>query len=140
MVHPGKIDEPSLAAALLFKYGKEGLSWAGGADRPGIVHRLDKDTSGIMVIARTDAAHEQLKVTKKKQEEERELLTLFIQKQFLEHTANYIKLIDNFNPSLQIMASPPSTLQKKYITVIAGKPKDDHGFIIKVNSFALYIF
>ena len=33
------------------------LSGAGGADRPGIVHRLDKDTSGVLVVAKNDAAH-----------------------------------------------------------------------------------
>ena len=36
------------------------LSEAGGALRPGIVHRLDRETSGAMVVARTDAAHENL--------------------------------------------------------------------------------
>jgi 23S rRNA pseudouridine1911/1915/1917 synthase len=34
-----------------------GLSTAGGAARPGIVHRLDRDTSGVIVVARTEAAH-----------------------------------------------------------------------------------
>src|SRR5205085_8391966 len=39
-----------------------GGSWsrAGGVERPGIVHRLDKGTSGLMVVARTDAAHRAL--------------------------------------------------------------------------------
>jgi 23S rRNA pseudouridine1911/1915/1917 synthase len=36
------------------------LAPAGGAARPGIVHRLDKDTSGVMVVAKTDAAHRAL--------------------------------------------------------------------------------
>ncbi|MGE0143774.1 MAG: RluA family pseudouridine synthase [Planctomycetota bacterium] len=35
---------------------RPGLSRAGGEDRPGIVHRLDRETSGVMVVARTDAA------------------------------------------------------------------------------------
>ena len=34
-----------------------GLSAAGGSDRPGIVHRLDKDTSGLLVVAKDDATH-----------------------------------------------------------------------------------
>ena len=63
MVHPGKIDEPSLAAGLLHKYTSESLSWAGGMDRPGIVHRLDKDTAGVMVVAKNDRVHENLKVS-----------------------------------------------------------------------------
>jgi 23S rRNA pseudouridine1911/1915/1917 synthase len=36
------------------------LSQAGGEDRPGIVHRIDRDTSGVLLVARTDAAHQSL--------------------------------------------------------------------------------
>ncbi|MGI6157701.1 MAG: RluA family pseudouridine synthase [Saccharofermentanales bacterium] len=46
----------TLVHALLARYG-DTLSTMGGAERPGIVHRLDKDTSGLLVIARTDDAH-----------------------------------------------------------------------------------
>ena len=38
----------------------QGLSQLGGDERPGIVHRLDKDTSGVLLVARTDAAHRAL--------------------------------------------------------------------------------
>ncbi len=48
----------TLVNALLGRYGK--LSSVGGAERPGIVHRLDKDTSGAVVVARNDAAHRAL--------------------------------------------------------------------------------
>jgi 23S rRNA pseudouridine1911/1915/1917 synthase len=48
----------TLVNALLARYGQ--LSTAGGDDRPGIVHRLDKDTSGVMVAARHDSAHRDL--------------------------------------------------------------------------------
>jgi 23S rRNA pseudouridine1911/1915/1917 synthase len=48
----------TLVNALLHHFGQ--LSTAGGDDRPGIVHRLDKETSGVIVIARTDAAHRSL--------------------------------------------------------------------------------
>ncbi len=48
----------TLVNALLHRLGK--LSGAGGALRPGIVHRLDKDTSGALVVARNDKAHEHL--------------------------------------------------------------------------------
>jgi 23S rRNA pseudouridine1911/1915/1917 synthase len=48
----------TLVNALLHRLGK--LSSAGGALRPGIVHRLDRDTSGAMVVARNDKAHENL--------------------------------------------------------------------------------
>lgn len=59
IVHPGAgTDTGTLVAALLNRYGtSEGLSTVGGPLRPGIVHRLDKETSGAIVIARTDAAH-----------------------------------------------------------------------------------
>jgi 23S rRNA pseudouridine1911/1915/1917 synthase len=48
----------TLVNALLYRLGK--LSGAGGTLRPGIVHRLDRETSGAMVVARNDAAHEHL--------------------------------------------------------------------------------
>jgi 23S rRNA pseudouridine1911/1915/1917 synthase len=48
----------TLTNALLHRYG--GLSQAGGTERPGIVHRLDKDTSGALVVARNDFAHRKL--------------------------------------------------------------------------------
>jgi 23S rRNA pseudouridine1911/1915/1917 synthase len=59
IVHPGAgADAGTLVAALLHRFGVEhGLSSVGGPLRPGIVHRLDKGTSGAMVIARNDAAH-----------------------------------------------------------------------------------
>jgi len=38
----------------------EGLSGVGGEERPGIVHRLDKDTSGVMAVAKSDRAHREL--------------------------------------------------------------------------------
>jgi len=57
VVHPapGNPDR-TLVNALLAHCG-ESLSGIGGVKRPGIVHRLDKDTSGLMVAAKTDVAH-----------------------------------------------------------------------------------
>ncbi len=52
---PGTLDK-TLVNALLFHCAGS-LSGIGGVARPGIVHRLDKDTSGVMVAAKTDAAH-----------------------------------------------------------------------------------
>lgn len=46
----------TLVNALLFRYGDQ-LSGVGGVRRPGIVHRLDKNTSGLLVVAKTDRAH-----------------------------------------------------------------------------------
>ncbi|EGF91340.1 ribosomal large subunit pseudouridine synthase D [Asticcacaulis biprosthecium C19] len=55
---PGTRDG-TLVNALLFHCG-ESLSGIGGVLRPGIVHRLDKDTSGVMVAAKSDVAHRSL--------------------------------------------------------------------------------
>jgi 23S rRNA pseudouridine1911/1915/1917 synthase len=59
MVHPS----PNFVGATLVHgllYHLKDLSGIGGEERPGIVHRLDRDTSGIMVVAKSDKAHHQL--------------------------------------------------------------------------------
>ncbi len=57
IVHPaGKIRSGTLVNALLY-HCKDSLSGIGGVVRPGIVHRLDKNTSGLMVVAKNDFAH-----------------------------------------------------------------------------------
>jgi 23S rRNA pseudouridine1911/1915/1917 synthase len=60
VVHPaaGNFDG-TLVNALLHHCGAS-LSGIGGVARPGIVHRIDKDTSGLLVVAKTDVAHEGL--------------------------------------------------------------------------------
>lgn len=59
VVHPGSGNvDGTLVNGLLFRFGNFGE--VGDASRPGIVHRLDKDTSGVMVIARTSRAHANL--------------------------------------------------------------------------------
>jgi len=56
VVHPGAgHDDGTVVNALLHRFGP--LSTIGGEQRPGIVHRLDKETSGCLVVARNDAAH-----------------------------------------------------------------------------------
>ena len=60
VVHPGAGNyENTLANALVHKY-KNKLSNISGEFRPGIVHRIDKDTSGLLVIAKNNLAHSQL--------------------------------------------------------------------------------
>ncbi len=60
VVHPGAGNhDGTLVNALLAHCGDE-LSGIGGVKRPGIVHRLDKETSGLMVVAKNDAAHQGL--------------------------------------------------------------------------------
>src|SRR6516165_5651099 len=60
VVHPAPGNPAgTLVNALLDHCGAD-LSGIGGVRRPGIVHRLDKDTSGLMVVAKTEAAHQAL--------------------------------------------------------------------------------
>ena len=57
VVHPGAGNyEKTIVNGLLYKY-RENLSSIGGKLRPGIVHRIDKDTSGVIVVAKNDNAH-----------------------------------------------------------------------------------
>ncbi|UAB79060.1 RluA family pseudouridine synthase [Erythrobacter sp. SCSIO 43205] len=64
VVHPAAGNpDGTLVNALLHHCAKNGrgqLSGIGGVARPGIVHRIDKDTSGLLVVAKSDAAHEGL--------------------------------------------------------------------------------
>lgn len=60
VVHPGAGNpDGTLVNALMYRYG-DALSCMYGAARAGIVHRLDKDTTGLIVIAKTDGAHARL--------------------------------------------------------------------------------
>ena len=57
VVHPGAGNyEKTIVNGLLYKY-KKNLSSIGGKLRPGIVHRIDKDTSGLIVVAKNDLSH-----------------------------------------------------------------------------------
>ena len=57
VVHPGAGNyENTIVNGLLYKYQNK-LSSVGGKLRPGIVHRIDKDTSGVIVVAKNDDAH-----------------------------------------------------------------------------------
>ena len=58
VVHPaaGHQDD-TLVSGLLYAYGEQGLSRVNGPLRPGIVHRIDKDTSGLLAVAKNDYAH-----------------------------------------------------------------------------------
>jgi 23S rRNA pseudouridine1911/1915/1917 synthase len=59
VVHPSPHqDESTLVHGLL--YHLKDLSGIGGEERPGIVHRLDRDTSGVLLVAKSDRAHQQL--------------------------------------------------------------------------------
>lgn len=59
-VHPAVGNWTGTLVHALLHHCKGSLSGIGGVERPGIVHRLDKDTSGVMVVAKSDAAHQGL--------------------------------------------------------------------------------
>jgi 23S rRNA pseudouridine1911/1915/1917 synthase len=60
VVHPAPGNPDGTLVNALISHCGASLSGIGGVRRPGIVHRLDKDTSGLMVVAKTDAAHHAL--------------------------------------------------------------------------------
>ncbi len=60
VVHPAAGNPDGTLVNALLHHCAGQLSGIGGVARPGIVHRIDKDTSGLLVVAKTDAAHEGL--------------------------------------------------------------------------------
>jgi 23S rRNA pseudouridine1911/1915/1917 synthase len=60
VVHPAAGHETGTLVNALIAHCGESLSGVGGVKRPGIVHRLDKDTSGLLVVAKNDRAHQGL--------------------------------------------------------------------------------
>jgi 23S rRNA pseudouridine1911/1915/1917 synthase len=60
VVHPAAGHAQGTLVNALIAHCGDSLSGIGGVRRPGIVHRLDKDTSGLLVVAKTDAAHKSL--------------------------------------------------------------------------------
>ena len=72
VVHPGAGHAGGTLAQALVEHGAAG----GEEDRPGIVHRLDRDTSGLLVVARSEKAHERLQDLVRNRELEREYVAL----------------------------------------------------------------
>ncbi len=60
VVHPAPGNHDGTLVNALLHHCKGKLSGIGGVERPGIVHRLDKDTSGCLVVAKSDVAHQSL--------------------------------------------------------------------------------
>ena len=57
VVHPGNGNPDGTLVNAIMYHCKDSLSGIGGVVRPGIVHRIDKDTSGLLIIAKNDKAH-----------------------------------------------------------------------------------
>ncbi|MBR5543822.1 MAG: RluA family pseudouridine synthase [Oscillospiraceae bacterium] len=78
VVHPAAGNwDSTLVNALMFHCGEE-LSGINGVLRPGIVHRLDKDTSGVMLVAKNDFAHNSLALQIKEHTVRREYHTVVV--------------------------------------------------------------
>lgn len=111
VVHPaaGNLDG-TLVNALLHHCGGS-LSGIGGVARPGIVHRIDKDTSGLLVVAKTDRAHEGLA------------------KQFAAHSIDrrYLAMVlgapSTFEGTVEASLARSSANRKKMAVVPAGSGK-----------------
>ena len=111
VVHPaaGNFDG-TLVNALLHHCGGS-LSGIGGVARPGIVHRIDKDTSGLLVVAKTDVAHEGLA------------------RQFADHSIErrYLAIVNGVlllaKGTVDAPLARSSTNRKKVAIVSAGKGK-----------------
>jgi 23S rRNA pseudouridine1911/1915/1917 synthase len=107
VVHPaaGNLDG-TLVNALLHHCGGS-LSGIGGVARPGIVHRIDKDTSGLLVVAKTDVAHEGLA------------------KQFAAHSIDrrYLAIVNGVPKSSEATVDAPlarSSTNRKKIAIVEG--------------------
>lgn len=108
VVHPaaGNLDG-TLVNALLHHCGGS-LSGIGGVARPGIVHRIDKDTSGLLVVAKTDVAHEGLA------------------RQFAAHSVDrrYLAIVSGVPKANQGTIDAPlarSATNRKKIAIVEGK-------------------
>jgi len=79
VVHPGAGTAASgatLVEGLLAHFGSLPAGFAGGPPRPGIVHRLDRDTSGLLIVAKSDLAHQRLARQFQRREVEKYYLAL----------------------------------------------------------------
>lgn len=108
VVHPAKGHwSGTLTGALAFHF--QNLSTAGGPTRPGVVHRLDRDTSGVIAIAKTDRAHLALAA----QFEERS-----VEKEYLAIVAGRV----NRDRDIIDAAIGPHPYQREKMAIRAGHP------------------
>lgn len=108
IVHPaGSIITGTLVNGLLYNYGYEGLSHMGGDDRPGIVHRLDKDTTGLMVIAKNNESYKYLKTLFETRKVDKEYLAI-VHGNFEQKTGRIENFMDRDPNNRRKMAVSPS--------------------------------
>lgn len=125
VVHPASGSENgTLVNALLYKLSS--LSTINGVVRPGIVHRLDKDTSGLLVVAKNDEAHKNLQAQIQKKDAKR----------------FYVALLDgNVKEDEGVINQPVGrshTDRKKMAVVSDGRNAETHFKVLK--RFSRYTF
>ena len=76
VVHPGNGNTEGTLVNAILNHCKDSLSGIGGEIRPGIVHRIDKDTSGLLIVAKNDKAHIRLSEQIKNHEVEKKYIAL----------------------------------------------------------------
>lgn len=114
VVHPAPGNMTgTLVNALMFHCG-EALSGIGGVKRPGIVHRIDKDTSGLLVVAKTDEAHNGLAAQWKDKKPERKYIAIL----------NGCLKEDKITVNKPIARSPKD--RKKMAVVVGGREAVTH--------------
>lgn len=120
VVHPsnGHYDGETLVNALLFHV--KDLSSINGVIRPGIVHRIDKDTSGLLVVAKNDSAH------------------IFLQEQLKDHSMfrEYYALCEGVIPHQDIkidapLGKDPHDRLKRCVDIYNGKEAITHVHVIE---------
>jgi 23S rRNA pseudouridine1911/1915/1917 synthase len=107
VVHPAAGNRDGTLVNALLHHCRGSLSGIGGVARPGIVHRIDKDTSGLLVVAKTDVAHEGLA------------------KQFAAHSIDrrYLAIVSGVPKASEGTIDAPlarSAANRKKIAIVAG--------------------
>lgn len=120
VVHPanGHYDGDTLVNALL--YHIKDLSSINGVVRPGIVHRIDKDTSGLLVVAKNDEAH------------------VFLSNQLVDHSMHreYMALVEGVIPHTDIkidapLGKDPKDRLKRCVDIYNGKEAVTHVHVLE---------
>lgn len=115
LTHPTtKEIKGTLVNALLYRYGYDGLSDINGLMRPGIVHRLDRNTSGLLMIAKNNKAHQYLAEQIKSKSARR----------------NYLAVVhgnfDNENGTIDAPLLRNPNKPEKFAVLDGGKPSITH--------------
>lgn len=142
VVHPGSgINKGTLVNGLIFRYPE--LADVGDRQRPGIVHRLDKETSGVMVVARNNNSFKSLVEQFKKREVDKEYLAIIYGSPDTEsgifsssigrHSTNRIKMSSRTNSPRK--AKTYWTVISRYgdFTLVKAEPKTGRTHQIRVH-------